>query len=549
MDKNVRRTALEALTKIPRRAERQSQETLGETFVDIGPLFSTLNRSEHQVIYGRRGTGKTHALGALQTTLARASICSVYLDMRTVGSAGGLYSDTTQPLASRATQLLIDVIEALHTELSEFVYAQMSESKDVTLLVNALDRLATAATEVEVVGSAEEEVEEGEEDSRQRKKGAAISLSPKPELRLSFDGETGKKSTRTTRRRLSGEARCAVKFGPLAGALKKVVSILPGRELWLLLDEWSALPLELQPVLADLLRRAIFPVRGVTVKIAAIERRSKFAVWREDRDYLGIELGADASQDINLDDYLRLSANDERAQHFFGDLFLRHVAAVSPEVAAEFPANPDGRRHFIWAMWDHDQSFTEMIRAAEGIPRDGINITGTAAQTAAVPDYMLRGGISVDDVRGAARGWFLRDKEGSIKGDRQATRALANIVGFVANRRKRTFLIEREHDSRHKIIQDLYDARLIHLLRSAVGPNGAYDLFALDYGGYVNAIENDERFEDWSDLWATHWNEVNPGRSSLMRSAIIPVEELLYRASPSRWREGATLPPNLEKPH
>lgn len=532
MDRIVRKSALEAFMKIPRRAERQSQETLAETFVDIGPLFSTLSRGEHQVIYGRRGTGKTHALGALHTSLARSGICAVYLDMRTVGSAGGIYSDATQPLAPRATRLLVDVIEAIHTELSEVFYAQMAEERDVTSLANSLDRLGMAAVEVEVVGNAEEEIVEGHEDSRQTKGGIALNLSARPDVRLSHDSKSDAKNTRTTRRKLSGEARFAVKFGPLTSALKQVISSLPGRELWLLLDEWSALPLELQPVLADLLRRAVFPVRGVTVKIAAVERRSRFSVWRADRDYLGIELGADASQDINLDDYLRLSESDERALHFFGDLFLRHLTAIIPEVAIEFPATKEGRERFIWGMWDG--SFKEMVRAAEGIPRDGINIAGLAAQTATVPDEWLRGGISIDDVQRAARSWFLRDKEGSIKGDRPAKRALANITDFVTNRRKRTFLIEREHESVLTVIQDLYDARLIHLLQSAIGPNGAYDLFALDYGAYVNAIENDERFEDWSDIWATHWSEVDPGRSSVVRSAILSGGELLRRPSTTK---------------
>jgi Cdc6-like AAA superfamily ATPase len=101
---------------------------LRETFVDIGPLFSTLKRPEHQVMYGRRGTGKTHALGNLQSYLEQQNICVVYLDMRTVGSAGGIYSDPREPVAARATPLLVDVVEALHNGLLEFALKEIRAS-------------------------------------------------------------------------------------------------------------------------------------------------------------------------------------------------------------------------------------------------------------------------------------------------------------------------------------------------------------------------------------------------------------------------------------
>jgi hypothetical protein len=46
----------------------------------------------------------------------------------------------------------------------------------------------------------------------------------------------------------------------------------------------------IQPYLADLLRRSLFPLSSCTVKIAAIEQGSKFMLPMEQRDYLGIEL-------------------------------------------------------------------------------------------------------------------------------------------------------------------------------------------------------------------------------------------------------------------
>ncbi|HTI22829.1 MAG TPA: hypothetical protein VL652_17675 [Kutzneria sp.] len=49
----------------------------------------------------------------------------------------------------------------------------------------------------------------------------------------------------------TGVERHHVLFGPLGRALRAVTKALRPSRLWLLLDEWSSLPLERQPLLAD----------------------------------------------------------------------------------------------------------------------------------------------------------------------------------------------------------------------------------------------------------------------------------------------------------
>lgn len=50
------------LLLLPKRAETSERSALVETFVDSGSLLTLLSSKDHQIIYGRRGTGKTHAL-------------------------------------------------------------------------------------------------------------------------------------------------------------------------------------------------------------------------------------------------------------------------------------------------------------------------------------------------------------------------------------------------------------------------------------------------------------------------------------------------------
>src|SRR6185312_12242776 len=96
-----------------------------------------------------------------------------------------------------------------------------------------------------------------------------------------------------TRMQQTGSIRHRVRFGAIGQTLGRIVKSISPRRMWLLLDEWSAVPIDLQPYLADLIRRSILPVQGVSVKIAAIEQRTAFQIAGEQGDYIGMELGAD----------------------------------------------------------------------------------------------------------------------------------------------------------------------------------------------------------------------------------------------------------------
>jgi hypothetical protein len=107
----------DALVQVQRRAERVEAARLVATFVEAGSLFTLLSSPDHQVIYGRRGTGKTHALKYLGEDVRRKGDHSIYVDMRTIGSNGGLYADTNILITERGTRLLVDTVVAIHEGL------------------------------------------------------------------------------------------------------------------------------------------------------------------------------------------------------------------------------------------------------------------------------------------------------------------------------------------------------------------------------------------------------------------------------------------------
>src|SRR5271157_4677315 len=108
-----------AFVGVSRRAESVDRKTLVQTFVDLGPLIPVLSSRDHQIVYGRRGTGKTHALLYVTEQLKAEQAVPVYVDLRNMGSSGGIYADTQIPLPQRATRLLLDVLGAVHETLVE----------------------------------------------------------------------------------------------------------------------------------------------------------------------------------------------------------------------------------------------------------------------------------------------------------------------------------------------------------------------------------------------------------------------------------------------
>ena len=75
-----------------------------------------------------------------------------------------------------------------------------------------------------------------------------------------------------------------------------MIESLDLRRLQILLDEWSAIPLDLQPYLAEFLRKIFFANPKVTLKLGTLEFRSNFSHSTELGQLLrGLELSSDTS--------------------------------------------------------------------------------------------------------------------------------------------------------------------------------------------------------------------------------------------------------------
>jgi len=503
---------LPALVHLPRRAERRSGDAIRRTFVDLGTLSTSLSTEEHQIIYGRRGTGKTHALENLVQQIRSGEATAISIDLRTIGSAGSYYLAGPDGIATGATRVIVDLLEETHHQLLHRSLQLMDDGVDVTLLVRHLDALAAASADVEVVGNTEtsEELASARRDNHSF--GASVSGSPS----LALSVAAAEERSRTYKRSQAGLERYSLKFGPIARSLAGVVACLPHNTLWIVLDEWSALPLGVQPLVADFLRRCWLPVAGLVVKIAAIQARSQFNLYGGGQ-YLGLELGADIMQDLDLDEYLAWNARSSRADEFFHLLFSQHISEywrakgrnIKPEEA---------RQRLRYAIPPSD--FPYLVMAGGGVPRDAISVASMAASESGYHK------IDWQHISAATRKWFLNDKESYIRSDHASRRVLQNLRMYVKTQHRRGFMLDRHHDGRAPEIQDLYDARIVHRIVRGVGPEAKYDAFLLDFGLYADMVSESDRLKGWRENWLSKWSDFDTTKAPEVRQSVLLMEDL-----------------------
>ena len=306
-----------AFIRFTKRAEKNTDEILHSTFVDSAPLFDILSTKNNQVMYGRRGTGKTHALKYLAQHIQEYLSFPIYIDLRSVGSDGALYHDVSMTVAERSVRPILDVLNAVADELYSIAVTKISDAPRPGQISLRVDDLMAAVRDVKIMG--DHKVEERSVQQAASGSGGRVGVS------LSKDGPklTGEavvsdnvNFSRETSLQTTGQQRFHIEFGRVQGSHRSLLGVIENPEIWVLIYEWSEIPLELQPYLADLLRRSLLPIDNFIIRIAAIEHRSNISIGMKGGGYIGLELGANLSIDLNLDDFLVFDNDQVKAIDF-----------------------------------------------------------------------------------------------------------------------------------------------------------------------------------------------------------------------------------------
>lgn len=468
---------------LSKRAESYDTEHLVNSFVEIGHLPALLKNPDSAVIYGRRGTGKTHLLSYLSSHLKKEGTSVVSIDMRTIGSSSGIYTDVGINLSERATRLLKDTANTIHEKILE-AYTEPSTDIYGPSIIESLSRLLDAANSLAIDGAVtrEEANLQSKETNNTASIGGTFALTASNfNAALSDSHKLGTNDSQ--KNIITGKQSIRINFNGLTSALEQVVRNLPQKRLWILLDEWSEVPLDLQPYLADMLRRGFLAVRGVTAKIAAIEHRTVLRLVSEvSGQSVGIEVGADVANSINLDDYMVFENDTSQASEFFSQMIFQHIRSIANTQNIIFDITKAA--DLTQQMFTQRDSFNEFVRAAEGVPRDAINILSKCAIDA------KKEKISMPTVRSSARIWYSTSKQNDVNSRPRANQLLEWIKSEVIGKRKaRGFLLDV--NARDPLIDYLFDSRVLHIIKKGISSKDVQDIgkkfnaWSIDFGCYV----------------------------------------------------------------
>lgn len=460
-------------------------------YVDLGDNLARISAPQHQVLFGRRGSGKSCLLIHHLNKARSQRILPVYI-------LADEYKKLTYPdiLIRLIIQIEEDLLRSQTFLLRPFIRARALKKSLKTLRV-LLDAPATA----DVVADTKQSVSES--------MGASFGKKGIGKATLSHETATAAGRTSTFKEE---------KLEALERALhdhKQAIDDFVVRSHFdracLLLDDFYLLPRPWQPDIVDYLHRLLRDTH-VYLKAATIRHRSTLS--RNHPQTIGVELSQDV-EELNLDKTLD---DVDATQAYLANMINLMGRKVNiPEVSTS---------HF------NRDAIRAITLASGGVPRDFLNIfvnAVDAAVNAGTVNWLTPKWVW----KGAGRLTY-QTKLNHLREDAdEATpgieRVFVDLVRFCLKEKKKTiFLVsqdEAQHFPReHEIVQQLMDMKLIHVIEpdtsAASGRQGRYEAYALDFSLFM---EPRRRNIEITPFWERGDNSHKKG---IREAPIYPMERL-----------------------
>lgn len=416
-----------AILDIERRAERQLyDEKLVRCFVP-NRVLEELNTNANQLLFGRRGVGKTHTFKAYlsRKITSQGQLCH-YIDCTSFGS--GLGSDGSP--RNIGIRFFAKFLSTLTDDLLE----------DATL------------------------TEKPEPGLQEKLQSVLLHLS---ELAApNSDGET-------------------FQYAEINKAFCTFLDHIAAERLTILIDEWAQIPKLAQPFFAEFLKRSVFATPRITTKIGVVDYTYKL-MDRVGDNVIGLERSADIFTDVRMDRYFVWDQDEKFVEQFFAEVLYNHLA-LELNLPLDRPAE-EKIQFLLNLMFTQRRVLSDLCRASEGNARDFLVLCGKAHTRFRQQTGHQK--IGLEDVNAASIELYRGDKYSNISTEKPLEDFLNHLVhSIIRDKRSRTFMVR--HETRlHPLLCRLYSARILHPLDIEWShphePGERYSLITMDYGTYVS---------------------------------------------------------------
>lgn len=425
-------------------------------YVDVSGNLNRITSAQHQIVFGRRGSGKSCLLVHFHRAIAPGKeILTVYIDADELKRLG--YPDALIRLLLRITEDVARETRSLLARLFRLKRSPLWKQAD------KLRTLLDLAEESDVTHQVQQDDSVGADATI---KGPAVTAGLNASSRRT-EGTTSSFKARKLEALERG-------FPDFKRVLQEEFERSRFETGAVIVDDFYLFERDIQPDVLDYLHRLL---RGTDLYLKVGTVRHRTSLQRSNGQTIGVDLNEDL-EEISLD---RTFEHVDSTREFL-ELMLDSMARkVGLETAASF-ISQDGR--------------LALALASGGVPRDYLNTLVEAvpaarslAQQRVTPRTVYKGAGRLSYRNKLAN---LRDDVGA---DAKAIELVfADLARFCLKEEQKTgFLIGQDevqtHPDEHEIIQQLMDFKLVHIIEpdtsAASGRRGRFEAYTLDFSLFM----------------------------------------------------------------
>lgn len=426
-------------------------------YVDLGGHLSRIASDQHQVIFGRRGSGKSCLLVHYFRSARTRDTCAIYVSADEVKRLG--YPD-----------LLIRLLILL---LRAFPQGKLDRARGLVPFLRT-DLQRQLATLQKLLDRAEQ-ADVTEQDTRERRGGITTPTGGGAAPTIDFhSGGTQQRTSAFREEKLDALERHLQDYKQ---TLRESLARSRYSRATFLLDDFYLVHPSLQADVLDYLHRLARGTR-IYLKVGTIRHRTALARYDAGQT-IGVELYQDA-EPLDLDQ----TFEDMTATHTY-------LAAMLDSMGREVGIDNASRTYL-----SQDGLF-QLTLASGGVPRDYLNIFVEAVQIARelghtkwlTPTTVYKGAYRI-----MRRTKLVNLREDVGADAARLERVYQRLLNFcLREKRKTAFLVSEEEaqqrPTEHELIQQLMDFKLIHVVEpdtsAASGRPGRYEAYTLDFAFFM----------------------------------------------------------------
>lgn len=434
-------------------------------YIDFQNHSNRIKAPQHQVIFGRRGSGKSCLLVSHLNEAKKGNILPIYL-------LADEYKTLTYP------NILIRLILEISRETLDALtfFQKLFKGKDLKNQIKKIEALLDLPDDSEMKLSIS--------DSSSKKN----IIGGKSPVSGSLEENYGSAKTEESHYKRKKLQELEKHLPDFKRVLEKTINETKIKHVCVLIDDFYLLDVNRQPEVIDYLHRLCRDTRFY-LKVATIKHRTQLSRGRSQT--IGVELMQDV-EEINLDKTLETF---EETKGFLEKMLLS-ISAKDDIFNAQELFNREG--------------FEKLVLASGGVPRDFLNIFINSLEVAREKND-LKWLTPTHIWKGAAR--LLHStklpnlKEDSSGNDNEISQMFKYLKDQILDKSKRTvFLVNKDdipkYHKKHELLLQLMDLKIIHIIdhdTSSKAHKGArFEAFVFDFSIFMEPRRrNIEVIEFW----------------------------------------------------